>query len=83
MDQYVSRCLTAEELYLDTIWSKDEDFCKPQVNKLIARFDLLTSVRQGNRSVLSGTMQYKHKCLLPNTHEKLQTSCIMTSFGFS
>ena len=36
---------------LDTIWSKYEDFCKPQENEVRARFDLLTSFRQGNRSV--------------------------------
>ena len=51
MDQYVSWCLPAEELCLDTIWSKYEDVCKPQVNEVRARFDLLTSFRQGNRSV--------------------------------
>ena len=29
MDQYVSWCLSADELNLDTIWSKYEDFFKP------------------------------------------------------
>ena len=29
MDQYVSWCLPAEELTLDTIWGKFEEFCKP------------------------------------------------------
>ena len=33
------------------MWSKYENFCKPQVNEVRARFDLLTSFRQGNRSV--------------------------------
>ena len=51
MDQYVSWCLPAEELSLDTIWVKYDNFCKPQVNKIRARCDLLTSFRQGNRSV--------------------------------
>ena len=51
MDQYVSQCLSAEDLSLDTIWAKYENFCKPQVNEVRARFDLLTSFRQGNRSV--------------------------------
>ena len=51
MDQYVSCCLPAEGLRLDTIWSKYEDFCKPKVNKVRASFDLLTSFCQGNRSV--------------------------------
>ena len=46
MDQYVSWCLFAEELNLDTIWTKYE-FCKPQVNEVRACFDLLTSFIQG------------------------------------
>ena len=29
---------------------------------------------------MGSTMQYKHKCLLPNTQKKLQTSCIMIDF---
>ena len=40
-----------EDLCLDTIWAKYEDFCKPQANGVRARFYLLTSFRQGNRSV--------------------------------
>ena len=28
--------------------------------------------------LMSGTMLYKHKCLLPSTHQKLQVSCIQT-----
>ena len=51
MDQYVSWCLPTEELRLDTVWSKYEDFCKPQANEVRAKFDLLTSFRQGNRLV--------------------------------
>ena len=51
MDQYVSGCLPTENLSLAVIWSKYEDFCKPQTNEFTARFDLLTSFRQGNRSV--------------------------------
>ena len=35
---------------LDTIWAKYEGFCWPQINKVRARFDLLTSFRQGNHS---------------------------------
>ena len=50
MDQYVSRCLPAEELTLDTIWGKFEEFCKPQLNEMRAHFDLLTSFRQGNKT---------------------------------
>ena len=49
MDQYVSWNLFSEELMLDTIWEKFEEFCKPQSNELRARFDLLTSFWQGNK----------------------------------
>ena len=51
MDQYVSWCLPAEELALDTMWGKFEEFCKPQSNKVRACFDLLTSFKQGNKSI--------------------------------
>ena len=47
----VSWCLSAEELKLDTIWGNFEEFCKPQSNEVRACFFLLTSFRQGNRSV--------------------------------
>ena len=51
MDQYVSWCLPSEDLSLVAIWTKFEDFCKPQTNEVRARFDSLTSFRQGNHSV--------------------------------
>ena len=51
MDQYVSWGLPTDQLTLEIIWGKFEDFCKPQSNEVCARFDLLTSFRQGNRSV--------------------------------
>ena len=51
MDQYVSWYLSVEDLCLDITWAKYEDFFKPQVNEVRARFDLLTSLRQGNWSV--------------------------------
>ena len=51
MDQYMSWCLSPEDLSLEVIWSKYEGFCKPQTNEMRARFDLLTSFRQGNRSL--------------------------------
>ena len=51
MDQYVSYCLSAEELNLDTVWGKCEELYKPQSNEMRANFDLLTSFRQGSRSV--------------------------------
>ena len=51
MEQYVSCSLSNEDLNLDTIWGKYEEFCKPQINEVHTNFDLLTSFRQGNRSV--------------------------------
>ena len=51
MDQYVPWCLPAEDLNLDVMWAKFEDFCKPQTNEVKARFDLLTSFRQSSHSV--------------------------------
>ena len=35
---------------LDTIWGRFEEFCRPQSNEVRARFDLLTSFWQGNKS---------------------------------
>ena len=43
--------LTTDELTLDTIWEKLEEFCKPQLNEVRARFDLLTCFWEGNKSV--------------------------------
>ena len=51
MDQYVSWSLSSEELTLDIIWEKYEEFCKPHLNEVRDRFDLLTSFWQGNKSV--------------------------------
>ena len=50
MDQYVSWGLPTDKLTLDIIWGRFEEFCKPQSNKVDARFDL-TSFRQGSHSV--------------------------------
>ena len=51
LDQYISWNLTNEELCIDTIWQKYEEFCMPQANELRARFDLLTSFKQDQMSV--------------------------------
>ena len=51
LDQYISWNLSSEELTLEVLWEKVEELCKPQSNEVRARFDLLTSSRQGNRSV--------------------------------
>ena len=36
---------------LEVIWTKFEEFCKPQTNEVRAKFDLLTSFKQGDHSV--------------------------------
>ena len=51
LDQYISWNLPIEDLTLEVIWKKFEEFCKPQANELRARFDLLTSFRQAGMSV--------------------------------
>ena len=51
MDQYVSWGLSKDDMNLDTIWERFEDFCKLQLNEVHAQFDLLTSFHQGNKSV--------------------------------
>ena len=51
MDHYVSWGLPTNQLTLEIIWARFEDFCKPQSNEMWAQFDLLTSFRQGNKSV--------------------------------
>ena len=39
LDQYISWNLSNEELCLDAIWQKFEEFCKPQTNKLRTRLN--------------------------------------------
>ena len=43
--------MSSEELTLEVIWKKFEEFCKLQATDMMARFDLLTSLRQGDMSV--------------------------------
>ena len=43
--------LSSNELTLDTIWGKYEEYCKPQSNEVWDRLDLLMCFRQGNCSV--------------------------------
>ena len=51
MDLYVSWSLPKEELTLDAIWARFEEFSKPQPNEVRPQFDLLTSFHQENRNV--------------------------------
>ena len=48
IDQYVSWCLPPEDLCLEVLWTKFEDFCKPQTHQ--SKGDLYTSFRQGDYS---------------------------------
>ena len=43
MDLVVSWGLADGDLTLETLWTKFEEFCKPQANEIRARFDLLTN----------------------------------------
>ena len=51
MDLYVSWNIPKNELTLDAIWDKFEEFSKPQMNEVRAHFDLLTSFCQGTRNI--------------------------------
>ena len=52
LDQYISWNLSSEDLTLEVIWKKFEEFCKPQANELRTRFDLITSCRQADMSMV-------------------------------
>ena len=51
MDIYVSWNIPKEDLTLDAIWTKFEEFSKPQTNEVRACFDLLTNFWQGSRNM--------------------------------
>ena len=51
MDLYVSWNIPKDDLMLDAIWKKFEEFSKPQTNEVRACFDLLTSFHQGSRNM--------------------------------
>ena len=83
MDQYVSCCLSAEELNLDTIWGKFVEFCKPQLNEVRVQFDLLTSFRQGSRSVDEWYNAVQAQDNLTKYPQKQARFYIMIYFGSS
>ena len=70
-------------LMLDTIWEKFEEFCKPQSIKVRARFDLLTSFQQGNKSVDERYNEVQTQVALAKYPPKLPRYFIGTSFGSS
>ena len=51
MDLYVSWNVPKDDLMLDRIWNKFEEFSKPQTNEVRAHFDLLMSFCQGSRNM--------------------------------
>ena len=51
MDQYLSWSLSKDELSLNTIQDRFEEFHKPQSNEVRACFDLLISFQQSNCSI--------------------------------
>ena len=66
LDQYVSWSIPSEELTLEVLWKKSEEFCKPQAKELRARFHLLTSFRQGDLSVHQWYNAVQTQVLLAN-----------------
>ena len=83
MDQYVSWCLPAEELTLDTIWGKFEEFCKPQSNEVRACFDLFRSFKQDNKSVDEWHNVVQAQVNLAKYPQEQPKSCTETFSGFS
>ena len=83
MDQYISWNLSTDELMLDTIWEKSEEFCKPQSNEVRARFDLLASFWQGNKSVDEWHNALQTQVALVKYPQKWPRSFTGTSFSSS
>ena len=63
MDQYVSWNLSNEELVLDTIWKKIEEFCKLQWYEVGVRFDWLQASGKETSQLMNGTMQHTPRLL--------------------
>ena len=83
MDQYVSWSLSSYELTLETIWRKYEEYCKPQSNEVWAKFDLLTSFRQGNCSIDKWYNAVQAQVNLAKYPQKLQKYSTGTFSGSS
>ena len=83
MDQYVSWCLPTEDPSLEVIWAKYEDFASHRPIKLGSDLTYWQASDKAIGQLMSGTMLFKLKCLLPNTHQKLQVSCTEIFSSFS
>ena len=82
MDQCVSWGLSVEDLNLDKIWIKYEEFCKPQ-KWGVSQFNLLTSFRQGNRNMDEWYNAVQAQVNLSKYPQKQARFYITTSFVFS
>ena len=74
---YISWALPAADVNLQTIWTKCEEFCKPHSNAVCARFDLLKSFRQGNRS--SNEWYNAGQAHIPLCEYPTETAMILTT----
>ena len=81
LDQYTSWNLPNEDLSLEIIWKKFEEFCKPQANELRARFNLLTSFRQADMSVDEWYNAVQTQIALSKYLQKQHKFYKHTSFG--
>ena len=84
LNQYVSWNIPSEELTLEVIWKTFEEFCKSQANKVRARFDLLTSFRQGEHSVGEKYNDVQMQVVLAKYPQEKPRSCkeIYSSFSW-
>ena len=82
MDQCVSWGLPTDQLTLEIIWGRFEEFCKPQSNEVHARFDLLTSFRQGSHSIDEWYNAVQAQVNLAKYPPKTVKSFTGTSSGF-
>ena len=82
MDLFVSWSIPKEELTLDAIWAKFEEFSKPQTNEVRACFDLLNSFCQGNRNVNEWYNAIQAQVNLAKYPLELLKSYTETSSGF-
>ena len=83
MDHYVSWGLPTDQLTLDTIWGRFEEFCKTQSNDVHAKFDLFTSFRQGSHSVDEWYNAVQAQVNLAKYPQKLPRSFTGTFSSFS
>ena len=72
MDQYVSWNLSTDELMLDTIWEKFEEFGKSQSNESGLDLTCLQASSKETSQLLNGTMQYRPRLLWLSTPRNRQ-----------